>query len=111
MSQDPTLPDGCTNKALDKHMGGPDLGTKECPDCEGSGSSDASGDDALELLASIRDILKQGRAPEQSIIPLINKILDCPTCQGEGVVDRTEEDAANDRAAHLEAQADAREDR
>ena len=111
MSQDPNLPGGCTNKALDKHMGGPDLGTKECPDCEGSGSNGDASDDALELLASIRDILKQGRAPEQSIIPLINKILDCPTCQGECVVDKTEEDVAEDRAAHLEAQADARDDR
>ena len=36
VSQDPNLPDGCTNAALDRHMGA-DAGTEDCEACDGTG--------------------------------------------------------------------------
>ncbi len=115
---DPNLPGGCTNKMHDAHMGGPDLGEKACPDCEGDCQSHEPDCDKLwNILADIRIAIKESpnvvflKENLMTMMPSINAALDCPTCKGEGVVDKTAEDVAEDRAAHAEAQWDARNDR
>lgn len=76
MSQDPSLPCGCTNAMIDAHMGGDWI---ECETCEGSGKQAASDCCSAEYAAP--------GYPDNDICSACGEHSqpdDCEDCKGKG---------------------------